>query len=266
MFYRIFATSCVALLLMQAPACAQEDLSDFVVRLNNIEQQVRQLTGQVEQLQYENRQLKEQMRGASVPSAPAVIAPPPVAATPPVEPARPAPARRTDVFDPNENPDAPGAPKPLGQTEASRPLTEQERAVGPSVAATGSGDPRTDYDEAYAMFASGKYSEAEMGFRKFLQSHPRDRLVPEAMYWLGETYLSTQRPREAGEQFLAISKQYSSSSKAPSAFLKLGTALTDIGAADRACAIFSEAARKYPKASQSYKDEIARQQRRAKCP
>lgn len=208
-------------------------------------------------------------------------------------------APRRDVFDPSRQPDAPGVPRQLGTTEPSSPLTEAERRqdqagyrmpngaipdqsaspangseampprasppAGPSVAATGTGDPRADYEEAYSQFTKGKYREAEMGFRRFLQSHPRDEQVPEAMYWLGETYLATSQPREAGEQFLALTKQYGSSPKAPSALLKLGTSLVNIGASDRACAIFAEVTRKYPKASQSYRDEVAREQRRANC-
>ncbi|WP_048448111.1 YbgF trimerization domain-containing protein, partial [Methylobacterium variabile] len=43
------------------PAAAQ-DAAEFVVRLNRLENQSRQMAGQIESLQYENRQLKEQLR------------------------------------------------------------------------------------------------------------------------------------------------------------------------------------------------------------
>ena len=43
------------------PAAGQ-DASDYVVRLGRVENVTRQLSGQIEQLQYENRQLKEQLR------------------------------------------------------------------------------------------------------------------------------------------------------------------------------------------------------------
>src|SRR3712207_7440638 len=44
-----------------------------------------------------------------------------------------------------------------------------------------------------------QYEQAETGFRRFIQAHPRDRLVPEAMYWLGESYLQRNRARERSE-------------------------------------------------------------------
>src|ERR1700761_449378 len=46
---------------LAAPAAAQ-DASEFVVRLGRIENQSRVMAGQIETLQYENRQLKEQLR------------------------------------------------------------------------------------------------------------------------------------------------------------------------------------------------------------
>ena len=46
---------------LAGPAAAQ-DAADFVVRLNRLEGQVRQMSGHIEQLQFENRQLKDQLR------------------------------------------------------------------------------------------------------------------------------------------------------------------------------------------------------------
>src|SRR4051812_49582495 len=44
------------------PAAAQMSASDVVVRLDQIENQMRMLTGQVEQLQFRNQQLEQQLR------------------------------------------------------------------------------------------------------------------------------------------------------------------------------------------------------------
>ncbi|OYW99497.1 MAG: tol-pal system protein, partial [Bosea sp. 32-68-6] len=50
------AVSCLSL-----PASAQ-DAADLVVRTSRMENQIRQLSGQIEQLQFENRRLSEQLR------------------------------------------------------------------------------------------------------------------------------------------------------------------------------------------------------------
>jgi tol-pal system protein YbgF len=132
---------------------------------------VRQLTGQVEQLQYRNQQLEQQLRGPQ--PAPAAVAPraapqpqympPPPAypqqqaypqAAPPqtsqrpsameIEPypAPPPPVggRRGDAFDPNMNPSAPGAPRALGARgtiAAAPPIDDVQSDEPPYVGAPG---------------------------------------------------------------------------------------------------------------------------------
>jgi tol-pal system protein YbgF len=300
-----------ALALAWAAPAAAQDAADAIVRLNRLENQMRQMSGQLEQLQYENRQLKDQLRkfqedvefrfqetggrGGSKPSPSAAPAP---------RPAQPSttPQRRSDVFDPSQDPYAPGAPRPLGTTPPSAPLAdadlggqgeqfagigeliEEEQAApgafgdgmplpqgalpgrpGPSVAATSMGDPRVDFDAAYAAFAQKDFDQAEMGFRRFLQSNPRDGLVPEATFWLGETYLQRGRFQEAAEQFLNVSADHPNATKAPDAMLRLGMALNGMGARDRACAVFAELDRKYPQASANVRQGSEREQKRNKC-
>jgi tol-pal system protein YbgF len=94
---------------------AQADPSDLTVRLDRMENALRQLTGTIEQLQYQNQQLQMQVqqlnaRGAAVPGAvPGANPGAPVNAAPPARP-----GNRSDVFDPSQRPNAPGAPRVLG--------------------------------------------------------------------------------------------------------------------------------------------------------
>ena len=60
MLRRLIATFAL-LTAFAVPALAQ-DAADAIVRLNRLEGQFRQMSGQVEQLQFENRQLKDQLR------------------------------------------------------------------------------------------------------------------------------------------------------------------------------------------------------------
>src|SRR5476649_957729 len=107
------------------------DAGDLSVRLDRIENQMRQLTGTLEQMQYQNQQLQEQLRamqqqvdsGGAPRSAPR----PPLGAGQGPAPVQPAPVyqphpdqppaaggRRGDAFDPNAQPGAPGSPRQLG--------------------------------------------------------------------------------------------------------------------------------------------------------
>ncbi|TCR70213.1 tol-pal system protein YbgF [Bosea sp. BK604] len=284
---------------MAVPASAQ-DAAELTVRTGRLENQVRQLSGQIEQLQFENRRLTEQLRkfqedvdfrlnerGGGGRSGNA--APPPAAQPPAAQPGR---QRRGDAFDPNGQPQAAGAPRPLGGgvegiieedyaggggqgpldiQGVGRPvpqgaLAPAQRGGAPSVAATGAApSPKEAYDTAYAYVLRKEYEQAEMGFRQFLQSYPRDRLAADATYWLGESYLQRQRYREAAEQFLKISRDYPKAGKAADSLLKLGVALNGLGARDQACATFAKVSVDYPGASNSVRQGVEREQRRARC-
>ena len=136
----------IAILAMPVGRAAAQDAdfsaSDLVVRLNRLEGQIRTLSGQVEQQQFDNRQLKEQLRkfqedtefrfqersgggGARSGTAPA---PPP--STTPASGARP--QRRGDAFDPDTSPTSPGAPRTLGSASESGTGDRRQSRRGPS--------------------------------------------------------------------------------------------------------------------------------------
>jgi tol-pal system protein YbgF len=137
------AALAVVWLLFASPADAQVSASDLIVRIERLENQIRQLTGALEQLQYRNQQIEEQLRRMHEgelrsPGGPRPT-PPPLAAQPTMPPPAPAgppvPGRRSDVFDPSQNPSAPGAPRSLGTIASTGP--EAPLAEPPGIGAPG---------------------------------------------------------------------------------------------------------------------------------
>jgi tol-pal system protein YbgF len=107
---------------------AQAPGADLSMRIDRLEAQVRQMTGVIEQLQYRNQQLAEQLRqmqqgGEYANAAPQPSTQPPRAGGAPMgAPSPPPPAeRRGDAFDPSQNPNAPGAPRTLGPNTGPAP-------------------------------------------------------------------------------------------------------------------------------------------------
>ncbi len=127
-------------------AAAAQDASELVVRLGRIENQSRVMAGQIETLQYENRQLKEQLRkfqedvefrlsegkgkgeskGSGKPAPAAAPSSGPAGTVNGVNPGSGRPGKRGDAFDPSQTPGAPGAPMQLGSTQPSAPLPPRE--------------------------------------------------------------------------------------------------------------------------------------------
>ena len=292
MMKRLVVASMFAGLVLATPVLAQ-DAADTSVRVNRMENQIRQLSGQIETLQFENRRLADQLkrfqedvefrlseRGVAKPAAPAATPGQPSMGQPAAsQPPRP---RRNDAFDPSAQPAAPGAPRTLGGIiddggpGSGQPLDVSggrmpqgalpQPARGPqSAVATATGTPKDAYDAAYGAITARQYEDAEQGFRQFLQSHPRDRLVPNATYWLGESYFRRSRHKDAAEQYLKVTTDHGRAAIAPDAMLKLGMSLNALGARDQACATYAQVSVKYPQSSSNVRQGVEREQRRARC-
>lgn len=222
--------------------------------------------------------------------------------TPPAKLAEAKPLRRGgDAFDPAATPGAPGAPKPLGSAASATPpeagdapldLSGGRRAAGSSTtlaptlqlpsattpraggAATPNGtalaslppnSTREEFDAALGSYKDKQYESAEQGFSAFIQKNPKSRLVADATFYLGETFTQRGRSREAAEQYLKFSTDFTNSARAPEAMLRLGSSLKAIGAKEQACASFSELPRKYPNAPAYVKTGAEREAKRAQC-
>ena len=314
------------------------DEAEMAVRINQLESQIRQLTGTVEQLQFRNQQLEQQLRAQGGNAAPPQQNMPPQAVLPPpsgrppgqaaplpplvaaAPPPPPGPGRRGDAIDPSVNPNAPGAPRALGggpppQIQSSGVPSEPPAVImaDPPVgvpggrnrgepldlstlqgAATGdpaqqggmlpppparnpnatgavaavqppSNVPKDYYDLAYGYVLRKDYAYAEDAFQTFLKKYPSDKLVPDAQFWLGESLYQRQRYDAAAEQFLALSTKSSAHPKAADALLRLGQSLAALNQKEMACATLAEVNRKYPRASNTVKQGVEREQKRARC-
>jgi tol-pal system protein YbgF len=273
---------------VSAERTAQAGGTDLVLRLDRLENQIRQLTGVIEQLQYRNQQLESQLRrmaedgdarGAPRPVGPARPQMVPGQQSPVAAP--PAVSRRGDAFDPAQHPNAAGAPHTLGSlgapgAPASRPGDTADASVGiPAPARINpAGTPATlapsqtakdEFDLAYGYVLRRDYVLAEETFRAFLSKYPGDRLTGDATFWLGESMFQRQRFRDAAEAFLNVSTKFEANAKAPDALLRLGQSLAALGEKEAACASLGEVLRKFPRASAGVKAGVEREQKRVRC-
>ena len=227
------------------------DAAGLLMRVNRLEEALRQANGRIEELENAQHRLEAQLqkfrqdvefrlgdRSEGAPPEPDVAEAPLAPGQPGVSP-RP---RRSDAFDPNADPNAPGAPRPLGSTPPSAPLVRETPAAGlplelgkgptpappptgPTIVGSGVAmldQPREQFNSALQAFQAGQYPEAETGFRAFLAANRAHRLSSDAIFYIGETYLQRSRPREAAEQFLKVTTDYSKSSRAPESMVRLG--------------------------------------------
>ena len=264
--------------------------AELVLRVNQLEEELRQANGRIEELENVEHRLETELqkfrqdveyrfgdRSEGAPPAPDVAEAP----QSPGEPAAPArPRKSSDAFDPDADPNAPGAPRPLGTTPPSAPLVREAPGAaagqplelgkapapesskgppppsGPTIVGSGVAmldQPREQFNAALQAFQAGQYPEAEAGFKAFLAANPSHRMSPDAIFYIGETYLQRSRPREAAEQYLKVTTDYSKSSRAPESMVRLGQTLAALGNNEQACATLTEFGKRYPAASASVK-------------
>ncbi len=85
-----------------------------------------------------------------------------------------------------------------------------------------SSDEQTVYAQSFDALKAGSYSVAITGFKDFLASYPASPLAENAQYWLGEAYYVTHDYEAAAGAFRAVLQKWPDSRKAPDALLKLG--------------------------------------------
>jgi tol-pal system protein YbgF len=276
----------------------QSEAGALAMRIGRLEEALRRATGQIEDLQNQNRKLADELKrvredaqyrvagknGADAPPAPDPIAEAPT----PAKPAAAARPRRGDAFDPDADPSAPGAPKQMGTTAPSAPLvlsSHQEQPEDPAFRPipasqreakadeaptfVPSGVPFSDSHEqfksALSAYKAGQYADAEAQFKAYIDANKGAANLADAVFYIGETYMQRSRPREAAEQYLKVSTEYPKSARAPESMVRLGLALAKLGNNEQACATFVEVGKRYPSAPSFVKRSADREIQAHRC-
>jgi len=163
-------------------------LLDMAQRNDELQQQLRQLRGQLEELQHSVDQARSQFR---------------------------------DAFgDLDKRVQALEAGRGAG---ASSSVSDGGSAgANPSSGGATSTADRDAYQAAFGLLKDGKYSEATTAFTQFMNTYPQSTLLDNAQYWLGEAHYVGKEYTLAARDFQSVLSRYPNSAKAPDAMLKLG--------------------------------------------
>jgi tol-pal system protein YbgF len=270
----------------------------FEVRLGQIEEQMRSLTGLLEGITHDIQGLDaridqlvadvdsrlrpiEQSRAGAGPQAAA--APAPAALPPSTQVAAPpafAPAPAVQGAAPAAPATAPPAsdsttlsellyPQPAVEAAPSAKVALAPAAPGAvpesSSAALPPGTPEQQYDFAFDLLRRRDWEGAEGALRAFIDAHPDDELTGNAYYWLAETFYVRNDLEQAAVYFARGYQDFPDSLKAPANLLKLGMSLARIGRTNDACLTFQELGERFPNASPSEKQRAAAEGQRAGC-
>lgn len=193
-------------------------------RIEQLQSEVQSLRNLVETLQNENEQLKKRSRdqyvdldsrlgrleGRDPATAGAAGAPEPSTPTSPTRVAAPAEGGFQDVATP-----APAAVAP--------PAAPADTGADPA-------QEEPSYQAALdALVERFEAADSARMFQNFLRDYPASPLVPNAYYWLGESYYVTQNYDLARDAFQTLLSQHPGSRKEADAVLKMGYSQIALG-------------------------------------
>jgi len=267
------------------------------IRINELESQLRQMTGQIEETAYRMSQITtrldklvadvdyrlsalEQGNGASLPptdnagemqdgNAQGTDLPNGVSGE---QLAAPGQAKEGDPQAEKSTASKPGVLGTLEEKDLTNPgLTAKtpdsntaSQAAEPKIDMTGL-KPEAQYEKSRQMLMRGEFGAAEKAFKNFLEENRDHKLTGNVRYWLGETYYVQSNFAQAAATFLEGYQKAPRGAKAPDSLLKLGMSLKRMDKQREACATFDKLRADFPKMPAHLSKTLERERSGAKC-
>lgn len=235
------------------------------VRLNQLEAQLRQLTGQIEEQNFKIRKIENQLQQASVlAQQPQAQNQKQFASSPQTQIQTPQPPMEKQYGRSAANvpPQAQnyiaqqmGQPHQLGSIRQSPDGSDVVNTQNPTYL----------YDTAFAMLQQGDYDGSARALQQFLVTYSTHPLASNAQYWLGETYYVRNNFEEAAKVFATGYQKYPTSAKAPDNLLKLALSLSNLNKNEEACVTLTQLKTEYPKAPPSIMNKADEEKERLSC-
>lgn len=140
---------------------------------------------------------------------------------------------------------APPAPAPAGDTAAAP-------AGNPPTSAAPSGGPSAEqvYSASLQQLRRGSPGTARMGFRELLRTYPTSPRVPDATYFVGETF-AADNPDSAAAYYNKVVESFPQSPRAASSLYKLGILAERKKDADAARTLYNRVVKDYPRSDEA---------------
>ncbi|MEO0621315.1 MAG: tetratricopeptide repeat protein [Pseudomonadota bacterium] len=198
---------------------------DAVVRLDRLEVELRRLTGALEELQFQQRQMAEDA-GRRLGD---------------IE------FRLTELEGGDVS--ALGAPQPLGGATSGQSFTATPTTPAPTTPSVPSSAQDTDLALAVADIQQGRFDQGEGRLQQILSDAPNASRAAEAQFWLGRSNFVRGSFAEAARRHLAGYNAERQGAMASRNLLQLGVSLGRLGQLSEACLTLREVRSQFPAAA-----------------
>jgi tol-pal system protein YbgF len=236
LFFSVAVSATVAMMSLGVQqACAQDN--PYADQIEQQEMDLRRLTGEVETLKYKMMRLEKKLESLS---------------------------KDTDFrFKELEE-------KPKKSGDESSDYSDKKKADTDTSASAGvtedsSRSAQTVYQTALSQLQRKNFKNAETGFMRFIDRYPKNSLLSNAYYWLGESRYAQKQYDAAAMAFLDGSRKYPKSVKAGHSLLKLGMSLNKLDEKKEACSTFDEVEEVYLPKDDTLRNLIERERLNTGC-
>lgn len=255
-----------------------QGLLDMMQQLQNLQQEINNLRGEIElqnhtidQLQQRQRALytdmDQRLQGLERPGAGTATSTAPIpdgtaddAGNPPLQTLAPV----ENQVEP-ATADSGGTPLNLSvtpldtaqqprQTAVLTPMPSTVTVLDPNLNQNQAADPamaRAEYDRAYALLTQSRYEQAIKTFREFLAMYPNSEYSDNSQYWLGEAFYVLRQFDQAIVEYQLLINNYPQSQKYTIALLKIGYCYQELGQLEQARMVLLDLERRYPQTTAS---------------
>lgn len=236
-----------------APAITGVAGAQAQVQLAQIQEEMRQLRGSFETLQYEIARLKSEQKAMSEDIEFRLQALEQKAAALPEETTDDAALRPSDA-------------EALAEIDENKPASYQPEDQKKTVAESDESPSDDAYNQAFALLNAKQYAKSADAFSNFVKKYPRDPLVPNAYYWLGESFYARGDYVRASDGFRKGYEADPKGQKSADNLLKLGLSLANVKRTEEACLVLGQVAQGDKKhTSESTRTRAVQATARLKC-
>ena len=258
-------------------------------RIDDLDQTLRQMNGQIETLTHDLDQARAELAAQKLANAPPAPVPLPTGPLVPLS-LEAAPVQTETAPMPVLQP----MPKPVAQeaaplqTEATKPQTvpvpaplpapmpmpmpmpkpepEPTKPVAKATPAIKLGPADQAYAAARQLLLDGQYVDASNALRDYVTRYGDTAAnAPEARYWLGETLYVQDAYAEAAGAYIGALRGWPATPWAPDAVVKLSLSLIALKKPADACSTLDEFARRFPKPAPALASRAALARTKAQC-
>jgi len=263
------AATLTAAAAVRAQDRGESPSAELSIRLQILEDELRELRGELEVQRFRTRELERQLDELRAAQG--------------LEPARPAaPAAPGSAGDPARGGDGTATARDGGDGGEGRAGTDGGGTLGGAPAGpetaldtpTLEGEPTRSedaagsgsYDRGLALLQAGRYGDARAELEGFVAANPDDPRAPEAAFWAAETLFVEGEYAAAAAAFAENYRGFGPQApRAPDSLLKVALALTEMGDTNRACRTLQALELRHDDLSRSLAAAANRARERADC-